>query len=140
MMRTKETNKNSMKQKKKILIVEDNPADEFFTRKALEDLPLNLESTSDGEETINRLTSSLSEDLPDIILLDLNLPKIHGLSVLKYIKEHPGLENIVVIVVSSTQDPTEINKLEKYKADGFVHKSLDFTIFKREIISKVMYT
>src|SRR5689334_22345449 len=97
----------SSNQKPRILLVEDNPGDVRLTREALKEsqLEILLDVASDGEEALDFLMQrGKYKDAirPDIILLDLNLPKKNGIEVLKELKTHDSLKKIPVIVLTTS--------------------------------------
>lgn len=109
--------------KKTILVVEDEEP-------LIETLKLKLEkegfavvTAEDGEEGIKKAESAK----PDIILLDLLLPKVKGEDVLAYLKKHAELKKIPVIIISNSGQPVEIKKLLENGADDYIIKA-DFTI------------
>ena len=91
-----------------ILLVEDNPGDVRLTREALKDarLMINLHSVGDGMEAmafLRREGKYAAEPVPDLILLDLNLPRKNGLEVLAEIKKDNELKRIPVVVVTTSK-------------------------------------
>ena len=112
---------------KLVLLVEDNPGDARLVREALKGSiePLDLSIASDGQEALDMLNTLR----PDIILLDLNLPKIDGRDVLKTIKSDPKLKRIPVVVLSTSESETDINDAYDAHANSYIAKPLDFTQF-----------
>ena len=105
----------------RVLLVEDNPAEVRLTREAFAEtgVPHELHVVGDGEAATNFLhkTGSFSSvPLPDVILLDLNLPKKGGHEVLKEIKSDPGLMSIPVIVITNSSAKEDIEGV--YQANG----------------------
>jgi CheY-like chemotaxis protein len=91
--------------KSRILIIDDNEADLFLVKEALrrEGLDCEIVSITDGAQAIAYLCGlGAGADLPDCIVLDLNLPKIRGDLVLKAIREHPPLADVPILVWSSS--------------------------------------
>lgn len=91
-----------------ILLVEDNPGDQFLTRKALAAarLPHTLTVVEDGDDALDYVFQRgdrVGAQRPDLILLDLNLPKVSGLDVLAVIKDDPDLRTIPIIVLTSSE-------------------------------------
>ncbi len=117
-----------------ILLVEDNPGDVRLTQEVLKEGRINnqLNVVMDGEEAIHYLhkTGKHTEaELPDIILLDLNLPKIDGREVLAHIKNDVNLKRIPVIVLTTSDAQTDILKMYDNHANCYITKPVDFGQF-----------
>ena len=115
-----------------ILLVEDNPGDVRLTQKAFEKAKLHnqLHVVTDGIEALTYLRKEepyAQAVHPDLILLDLNLPKKNGHEVLAEIKGDPELRRIPVVVLTSSTDETDVRNSYDEHASGFVTKpvSLD---------------
>jgi two-component system, chemotaxis family, response regulator Rcp1 len=108
-----------------ILLVEDNPADVRLVHEALHTTALRyvLEVVSDGDEAISRLQEPFSgREAPDLILLDLNLPRRNGHEVLSFIKSDPKISSIPTIVMSSSGSPDDVEKAYAAHANCYVQK------------------
>ena len=117
-----------------ILLVEDNPADVMLTREALKESKISttLNVTTDGEEALNyvkRLGKHMAATTPDLILLDLNLPKKDGLSVLSEIKADPILRRIPVIILTTSDSEKDISNTYANNANCYIIKPTDFRQF-----------
>lgn len=117
-----------------ILLVEDSPADVRLTREALRDTKLinRLTVATDGVEAIAMLRNQGDyADLPrpDLILLDLNLPKKNGRAVLKEIKEDPDLKRIPVVIVTSSTAEEDVVRSYDLHANCYVTKPLELSNF-----------
>ena len=117
-----------------ILLVEDNEGDIVLTREALADANIkNKVSVSrDGEEAINYLikaTQNPDEHFPDLILLDINLPKVNGKEVLHYIKTSDELKKIPVVMLSTSSSELDIAFSYNNYANCFISKPIDFNKF-----------
>ena len=115
-----------------ILLVEDSPADVRLTREALRDTKLinRLTVATDGVEAIAMLRNQGDyADLPrpDLILLDLNLPKKNGRAVLKEIKEDPDLKRIPVVIVTSSTAEEDVVRSYDLHANCYVTKPLELS-------------
>jgi CheY-like chemotaxis protein len=129
-----------------VLLVEDNDNDEFLLRKALSDFPKNLSifTINDGQKALNFL-HELGHDhveprpRPDIILLDLHLPNLRGFDILKDIKRRPHLQDIPVIVLSSSLNPDDRSTAYALHASGFIRKSFSYDEFKTQLQSAMNY-
>lgn len=110
-----------------ILLVEDNPADIVLFEEILADagIEFNLHTTSDGEEALAYLYRDgvfAEESLPDLVILDLNIPKKHGHEVLQVIKENVDLKHIPVIVMTTSNAQEDIYKSYKLHANCYIVK------------------
>jgi len=117
-----------------ILLIEDNPADARLVEEALLEnkFLINLIHTTDGEQALARLhqQGAFSNDhLPDMILLDLNLPGMDGKEILKTIKQNPTLKRIPVIILTTSQADRDIVQTYNLNANAYVIKPLDFEQF-----------
>ena len=112
-----------------ILLVEDNPGDVRLMREALKEgqIPHKLRVAADGTQAIVSLRSAEREGgtLPDIILLDLNLPGKSGHEVLVEIKEDEILRRIPVVVLTSSEAEQEIARAGKLQADRYITKPMN---------------
>jgi len=105
--------------KKKILFIEDERALHQALREALGDENYELISAFDGEEGLKKL----KESKPDLILLDLILPKIHGFDVLKEIKKNPETKDIPLLILTNLEGPEDIGKALELGATTYLTKS-----------------
>ena len=117
-----------------ILLVEDSPADVALTEEALMDSKLknNLHVVTDGEAAISflkRTGTYASVPRPDLILLDLNLPKKNGREVLAEIKADPSLKLIPVVIMTVSQDERDIIESYKLNANCYIRKPVKFEEF-----------
>lgn len=124
-----------------ILLVEDNPSDEELTLHALsqKDLAEDIKVVRDGAEALDFLfrTGKYQElqdtNPPRLILLDLKLPKVNGLEVLKKIKANPQTRNIPVVVLSSSDQEQDIRQCYALGANSFITKPVDFNQFSKTV-------
>ena len=117
-----------------ILLVEDNPADVRLTREALREGKVrnNLSVAADGVEALaflRREGSYADAVVPDLILLDLNLPRKDGREVLEEIKADPALRHIPVVVLTSSQAEQDILRAYDLHANCYVTKPVDLDQF-----------
>src|SRR5512146_931054 len=117
-----------------IFLVEDNPGDVRLTREALKEGKIyhNLWVAKDGEEALAMLhrKGEFSDiPVPDIILLDLNLPRVDGRDVLARIKEEEELKMIPVVVLTSSEAEQDVLKAYNLHANCFVTKPVDLEQF-----------
>ncbi|MBI3752930.1 MAG: response regulator [Deltaproteobacteria bacterium] len=117
-----------------ILMVEDNAADARLTLEAFKDAKVlnNINITPDGEEAmafLRREGKYTNAPRPDLILLDLNLPKKDGREVLEEIKKDPELKRIPVVVLTTSADEQDILKVYNLCANAYVKKPVDLDQF-----------
>ena len=103
-----------------LLLVEDNPGDVDLIREALEGAPVRTSVAADGVAALERLRSA--EDLPNLVLLDLNLPRKDGRAVLREMKADPRLRRIPVIILSSSDADRDLREAYDLHANCFVKK------------------
>ena len=119
----------------RVLLVEDNPGDADLTKETLEDCRLHVEIavSIDGAEALDRLfrrSPYQHVELPDLILLDLNLPKMSGREVLAQIKQHPALRTIPVVILTSSDAEQDIVKSYELGANCYVTKPVGLEAFQ----------
>jgi CheY-like chemotaxis protein len=117
-----------------ILLVEDNPGDVRLTQEALRGARVanDLHVVGDGEEAIEYLRRRgryVDAPRPDIVLLDLNLPRLDGRDVLIDIKRDPDLAKIPIIVLTSSSAERDIQAAYELHANCYISKPVDFTEF-----------
>jgi len=117
-----------------ILLVEDNAADVRLTREALKDAKVHnqLHVAADGVEAIALLRREgrhAGSPRPDLVLLDLNLPKKDGREVLEEIKQDPGLQNIPVVILTTSQAEEDVLRSYQLRANAYVTKPVDLEQF-----------
>lgn len=117
-----------------ILLVEDNPGDIRLTKEVLKEGKIrnNLSVVTDGEEALlflKKIGQYKEAFTPDIILLDLNLPKKDGREVLSQIKEDPVLKLIPVIVLTTSDAEQDIMNMYAHHANCYITKPVDFHQF-----------
>lgn len=121
-----------------ILLVEDNPGDVRLTEEALKEGKVinRLNVVPDGVEAIAYLRKTgdyASAATPDLMLLDLNLPKKDGREVLAEVKEDPDLRKIPVVVLTTSRDEQDILKSYDLHANCYITKPVDFAQFIRVV-------
>lgn len=113
-----------------ILLVEDNPGDVLLTREALRDARVlhNLTVARDGQEAMALLLGdggSQPATRPDIILLDLNLPRMNGLEVLEAIRRQPTLQMLPVVMLTSSTAEGDVRECYQLGVNCFITKPVD---------------
>ena len=116
-----------MKEIRIVLMVDDNPADVDLAREALKEKSYRsrLDTVGDGEEAITFLKQRgihAEKPRPDLVILDLNLPKKDGLAVLAEIKADPGLHGIPVVIFSTSRLGSDISRSYELGANCYVNK------------------
>ena len=115
-----------------ILLGEDNPDDEALTVMALRGVPATLEVARDGQEAMDYLTND-GKALPRLVLLDLKLPKIDGLEVLRRIREDDRTRLTPVVVLTSSNAPNDVAASYRLGANSYVRKPVNFDQFSETI-------
>ena len=123
-----------------ILLIEDSPTDRFLAEEALLQAKManRVHVVTDGEQAIQFLRKKEpfpQAVRPDLILLDLNLPKKDGREVLREIKEDPGLKVIPVVVLTTSRAEEDILKSYGLHANCYITKPVQFEEFKRIVMS-----
>ena len=126
---------------KMILLVEDNPDDEALTLRALNKNKIanKIEIVRDGAEALDFLfgtgahASHDLNELPQVILLDLKLPKVDGLDVLRRIREDPRTRMLPVVVLTSSKEEQDMIKAYSLGVNSYVRKPVDFSQFVEAI-------
>lgn len=118
----------------KILLVEDNPADIELTKEALKESKLTIDLTvvEDGAMALDYLSRKdkySKSTRPDLVLLDLNLPKVDGREVLSWVKQDEDLKKIPVVILTTSEADKDILKTYKSYANCYIKKPVDFNEF-----------
>jgi CheY-like chemotaxis protein len=105
-----------------ILLVEDDPDDVELMIQALSDndVPYRMETISQGDKVVPHLERC--ETLPDIVVLDLNLPKLHGREILTRLKAQPRLQGLPVVILTTASSQQERDQCLRLGADLFITK------------------
>ena len=124
-------------QQKTLLLVEDNPDDEALTLRALQkyNLANRIDVARDGQEALDYLLGNGdfqqrdTSEQPQVILLDLKLPKLDGLQVLERLRIEPSTRHIPVVILTSSDDEQDIIRSYDLGANSYVRKPVDFEEF-----------
>lgn len=121
-----------------VLLVEDDEDDVRLTREALRDskVIVNMTVASDGEEALERLHRKgrfADAERPDLILLDLNLPRVSGREVIAQLKGDRDLKLIPVVVLTTSEADSDIVKCYDLGANCYITKPVNFDQFRRII-------
>jgi CheY-like chemotaxis protein len=130
-----------------MLLVEDNPQDELLILRALRKVNLanQVEVVRDGQQALDYLfgegefSERAGSDVPAVILLDINLPRVSGLDVLDRVRADPRTRLIPVVVLTSSDE--ERDRLQSYRngCNSFVRKPLDFAEFAQTVARLGVY-
>ncbi len=115
---------------KKVLIAEDDPGDVFLLQRAfnVSGVPATLHFVRDGQEAIDYLGGQAAyadrdaHPLPDLLLLDLKMPRLNGFDVLSWLRQQPGLRRLLVTVLTSSDHPEDINRAYDLGANSYLVK------------------
>jgi two-component system, response regulator len=129
------------------LLVEDNPDDELFTRRTLKKSNVcnQLVVAHDGAEALDYLFCTGTHEgrdsgtMPQVILLDLDLPKIDGLEVLKRIRSDERTRRLPTVIFTSSEDQEDLVAGYGFGANSYVRKPLDFAQFRAAVQELGMY-
>lgn len=130
-----------------ILLVEDNPSDAKLTIRALQKSNLcnSITHVSDGAEAIDfifaqgKYSERSIDNKPRIVLLDLKMPKVDGMEVLRAIKADERTRNIPVIVMTSSKEDSDVKQAYTYGVNSYVVKPVGFENFSKAVIDLGMY-
>jgi CheY-like chemotaxis protein len=119
-----------------VLLVDDDPGDVLLVKEAFEDHKVGnlLSVVSDGVEALSYVRgegSYANVARPDLVLLDLNLPRKSGIEVLEEIKRDPALATILVVVLTTSEAEEDIVRAYKLHANAYITKPVDFDQFTR---------
>ena len=115
-----------------ILLVEDNPMDLDLTLRAFSKKKFanEIQVARDGEEALAFMPRwEAGEALPAVILLDINLPKINGLEVLRQLKAHERFRRIPVVVLTSSREDSDLKAAYDLGVNSYIEKPVSFTKF-----------
>lgn len=118
--------------KNTILLVEDDELDVISVRRALKKIELDHEliTAYNGIEALNKLREHRgghNEDLPDVVLLDINMPKMNGIEFLSELRKDPDLKHLKVFVMTTSGDQHDRTATENLGVSGYLIKPLNFT-------------
>ncbi len=126
-----------------ILLVEDNPDDEDLTRRAFvrSNVANELDVVRDGQQALDYLfgNGTPAKPAPALILLDLKLPKVDGLEVLKRIRESSSTKLIPVVILTSSAEQTDLIAGYDTGANSYVRKPVDFDQFSESVRQLGLY-
>ena len=123
-----------------VLLVEDDPGDVLMTTEALAESKVlnNLTVMSNGEEALRYLFREgehAEAPRPDLVLLDLNLPRVDGREVLARVKAEPSLRSIPIVVLTTSEADEDVLRSYDLHANAYVTKPVDFEAFVKVVRS-----
>jgi len=134
-------------QKKAILLVEDNPSDAGLTKRAFERHRIHndLVVVEDGQEALDYLFGAAAYSgrdtglMPAVILLDLKLPRLDGLAVLKRIRAHDLTKRLPVVILTSSREEQDVAMSYDLGANSYIRKPVDFHQFAEAVRALDLY-
>jgi CheY-like chemotaxis protein len=132
---------------KVILLVEDNPSDIGLTKRALKKQRITNELVvaENGQEALDYLFGTGAHagrdvsDLPTVVLLDLKLPKLDGLEVLRRIRDNPRTKRLPVVILTTSKDEQDIMNSYDFGANSYIRKPVDFHQFAEALRQLGLY-
>ena len=130
-----------------ILLVEDNPDDEVLTLHALRknNIGNKIYVARDGAEALdflfckNQYADRDPRDMPDLILLDIKLPKMDGLEVLRRIRDDERTSLLPVVILTSSKEQQDLVEAYRNRANSYMRKPVDFTQFAESVRQLGLY-
>ena len=121
----------SVKMAKEILLVEDNPDDAELTRIAFAEAGVDyrLHVVGDGVQALAYLRGCSTSELPSLVLLDLNLPKLNGREVLEAIRADTATRSLPVVVLTTSAEPFDVDTVYELGANSYIQKPVEFERF-----------
>lgn len=122
-----------------VLVVEDNPADLEFTLRGLRTLGYvtAIDVARDGEEALDYLLRrgehQHREASPRLVLLDLKLPRVDGIEVVRTVRREPHLAIVPIVVLSSSKEPKDVQDCLAAGANGYVVKPVDYQLLREAL-------
>lgn len=116
----------------KILLIEDHLPDVLLVEEALraQSVEFDLSHCADGEEALDHLASINLDGNPDLIILDLNLPRVTGFAILRAIRQQPRFDGVPVAILTSSGSPADRKRALQAGADAFIVKPPDLHEFR----------
>lgn len=125
-----------------ILLIEDNPDDAELTRIAFAEAGIDSQLVGDGAEALDYLFARGAHagrdaaDLPSIVLLDLNLPKLDGREVLQALRANPATRGLPVVVLTTSTEPFDVEASYALGVNSYIRKPVDFGKFV-EVVKQI---
>jgi len=130
-----------------VLLVEDNASDQELTMRALKKKNLcnRIHVVGDGAEALDFLfgkgqySDRTLADIPKVVLLDIKLPKVNGIEVLKQIKENKDLRSLPVVMLTSSKEGPDVQECYRLGANSYIVKPVDFDKFTQAVVDLGFY-
>jgi CheY-like chemotaxis protein len=124
--------------RKRLLVIEDNDGDVFLIKRAIQQngIPAEVTVCADGETAIRLLNPDLKAP-PDAIIVDLSLPRVDGLHILRQILDRPAFVGTPIMVFTSSPSPSDKHRVKLLANARYVQKPSDLTNFLREVADNV---
>jgi CheY-like chemotaxis protein len=125
-----------------ILLVEDNPSYVELTLRALREIAkdsVRVDIAGDGERALAMLLSPKVYRLPRLVILDLKLPKLGGLEVLRQLRAHPATRYLPVVMLTSSRVPSDVAESYRLGANSFVVRPMNFPTYLRVLGEIINY-
>jgi len=130
-----------------VLLVEDNSSDQELTMRALKKKNLcnRIHVVGDGAEALDFLfgrgeyADRTLADIPKVVLLDIKLPKVNGIEVLKQIKENKDLRSLPVVMLTSSKEGPDVQECYRLGANSYIVKPVDFDKFTQAVVDLGFY-
>ena len=122
-----------------LLVIEDNDADVFLIKRALKEnnIPAEVTVCNDGEAAVHMLSKLEMENPPDAIIIDLALPRLEGLDVLRNVLYRPAYVGVPIMVFTSSPSPSDKHRVELLAGARYVQKPSGLDNFLREVAENV---
>ena len=124
----------------RIFLVEDSSDDEYFIRRAMSRLfpTIEIEVASNGFDAVQRISDPEFE-LPDLMLVDIRLPRVNGLEVLEAIRANPRFTSTPVVMLTSSDERSDIDGAYARGANGYVRKPVQFDEYVERFTALLHY-
>ena len=122
--------------KKKILVVEDNPMNQILAREILTANGYDVVEANTGSDAIKKVMA----ERPDIILMDLNLPEMDGITATKILKSDDNYRDIIIIALTASAMKGEVERILAEGFDGYISKPIEVKKFIKDISSYIRKT
>src|SRR5256885_7828807 len=124
-------------EKSVILLVEDREEDEFLTRRALEQAKVRnpMYVVNSGQEAIcylegrGKFGNRVEFPVPDLMLLDINMPNGDGFAVLRWVRSHPGLKALRVVMLTTSDESEDVDQAYLLGANSYIVKPMSFELY-----------
>lgn len=124
-----------------VLLLEEDPVAAAHAKQAcaLSDPPVHLTLVQNSDEALEWMAGVTAQDLPNLLLLDLNLPKLSGLAVMRRLRMEVLLKDLPVVVFSSVHEPADVQQSYQVGANSFVEKPQSVDEFSKLLSTQIAY-